>query len=208
MTIKEFFEFIKNEIHTTVFATTDSKGLPVTCIIDIMLTKGEKLYFITAKGKSFYKRLKSAGYVSFSGIKGETTLTSIAVTVKGKVREVGSELLEEVFNENPYMHDIYASEESRKALTVFELYEGEGEYFDLSKKPIDRKFFRFGSQDKVIRRGYFINKTCTMCGNCLEVCPSDCIKKGTPFFIEQEHCLHCGNCFDICQINAVEKLGD
>ena len=35
------------------------------------------------------------------------------------------------------MHTIYPTEESMKALTVFQIYEGNGEWFDLSKKPID-----------------------------------------------------------------------
>lgn len=33
-------------------------GLPVTCAIDMMDSDGNSLYFLTAKGKSFYERLK------------------------------------------------------------------------------------------------------------------------------------------------------
>ena len=36
MDIREYFNCIVNQIHTTVVATTDDRGLPVTCAIDIM----------------------------------------------------------------------------------------------------------------------------------------------------------------------------
>lgn len=39
---------------------------------------------------------------------------------------------------------------SRGALTVFQLYEGDGEWFDLSKKPIERFSFTIGgAQEKI-----------------------------------------------------------
>ena len=46
------------------------------------------------------------------------------------------------------MFEIYPTEESRKALTVFQIYEGSGEWFDLSKKPIERASFTFGDNPK------------------------------------------------------------
>ena len=48
---------------------------------------------------------------------------------------------------NRYMHTIYPTEESMKALTVFQIYEGTGEWFDLSKKPIERASFAFGCEE-------------------------------------------------------------
>ena len=33
-------------------------------------------------------------------------------------------------NSNPYMNEIYPTEESRRALTVFQIYEGTGEWFN------------------------------------------------------------------------------
>ena len=40
-------------------ATTDDDGKPVTCAIDIMDFDADGLYFLTAKGKSLYSRLKT-----------------------------------------------------------------------------------------------------------------------------------------------------
>lgn len=96
------------------------------------------LYFMTAKGKNLYDRLKAQGRLTFTGMKGESTMSCVAVSVRAKVCEIGTDYLEKLFEKNPYMHEIYPSEESRKALTVFQIYKGTGEWFDLSKKPIER----------------------------------------------------------------------
>ena len=63
-------------------------------------------------------------------------MSSVAVSIRGKVRDLGHDKIPELFKKNPYMHQIYPTEESMKALTVFQIYEGTGEWFDLSKKPI------------------------------------------------------------------------
>ena len=36
MQTKEYLEYIVDHIHSTVFATVDSQGHPVTCAIDMM----------------------------------------------------------------------------------------------------------------------------------------------------------------------------
>lgn len=54
MAAKEYLQILKNEIHSTVFATLDKNGHPHTRVIDIMLVDNDSLYFITAKGKVFY----------------------------------------------------------------------------------------------------------------------------------------------------------
>lgn len=48
METKDYLRILKDEIHSTVMATIDEKGRPVTRVIDIMLTDENSLYFITA----------------------------------------------------------------------------------------------------------------------------------------------------------------
>lgn len=134
MTSIECLAYIVNEIHSTVFATVDKHGNPITCAIDIMDYDEKGLYFLTARGKSFYDRLKNHSLIAFTGMKGQDTLSSIAVSVQGKVQEIGSDRLASLFEKNSYMSEIYPTVESRNALTVFQIYEGTGEWFDLSKK--------------------------------------------------------------------------
>lgn len=205
METKDYFSFLVNEIHTTVVATVDDEGLPVTAAIDMMDYDENSLYFLTAKGKGFYDRLAKRGFLAFTALKGEDTMSSVALSVRGKVREPGYGKIPELFEKNPYMHEIYPTEESMHALTVFQIYEGTGEWFDLREKPIERASFTFGGAEKKTE-GYFITDACIGCGSCAAVCPQSCINTDSiPHVIAQEHCLHCGNCFEACPAGAVER---
>ena len=202
---ESYFRYLVNEIHTTVVATIDDEGLPVTAAIDMMDCDADGLYFLTAKGKSFYDRLKKRGFLAFTGIKGEDTMSSVAVSVRGKVRELGFDRISDLFQKNPYMNEIYPTASSREALTAFQIYEGTGEWFDLSKKPIERASFVFGGE-KEKTEGYFITDSCTGCQSCVEVCPQQCITADDiPLVINQANCLHCGNCLTVCPAGAVER---
>ena len=202
---EKYFRYLVEEIHTTIVATVDDEGLPVTAAIDMMDYDEDGLYFLTAKGKSFYDRLGKREFLALTAIKGEDTMSSVAVSVRGKVREIGYGMIPELFEKNPYMHEIYPTEESMHALTVFQIYEGTGEWFDLSKKPIERASFTFGGSQKK-EEGYFITDACIGCGSCVAVCPQQCIDTSDiPHVIRQENCLHCGNCMSACPVGAVEK---
>ncbi|MBQ6359538.1 MAG: 4Fe-4S binding protein [Lachnospiraceae bacterium] len=200
-----YLRYLVDEIHTTIVATVDDECLPVTAAIDMMDSDGNSLYFLTAKGKSFYDRLKKRQYLALTALKGEDTMSSVAVSLRGKVRELGYERIPELFEKNPYMKTIYPTLESMQALTVFQIYEGTGEWFDLSKKPIERASFTFGGAEKKAE-GYFITDACIGCESCIEVCPQKCIiNKNIPYMIMQDHCLHCGNCLTACPVSAVKK---
>ena len=205
MKTADYLSFIVNEIHTTVVATVDDEGLPVTAAIDMMDCDENSLYFLTAKGKGFYDRLTKRGFLALTAMKGKDTMSSVAVSIRGKVRELGYERIPALFEKNPYMKEIYPTEDSMKALTVFQIYEGTGEWFDLSKKPVERATFTFGGTSEK-PEGYFITEACIGCGSCAAVCPQNCIETDSiPLIIEQEHCLHCGNCMEACPVGAVER---
>lgn len=203
----DYLKYLVEEIHSTVMATVDKSGLPVTCAIDMMDYDENGLYFLTAKGKNLYERLKQKGYVALTGMKGNDTLSCVAVSVSGKAQEIGNEPLDILFEKNTYMKEIYPTKETRKALTVFRIYEGNAEWFDLSKKPIERGSFTFGDGQE-INEGYEIGDNCVGCKACETVCPQNCIDFGTvPAKIIQNNCLHCGNCMTVCSNNAIIKRG-
>lgn len=207
MTTMDIFNILQGEIHSVVFATLDKDGLPQTCVIDLMLADESGLYFLTAKGKSFYDRLTARPFAAISGMKGGSTLSTVAISLRGAVRDAGKERLEEIFEKNPYMKKIYPTEKSREVLTVFHLFKGEGEYFDLSQLPPCRQSFSFGGES-VRERGYRINADkCIGCQGCRNVCPQGCVSNTIPRTIDRAHCIHCGSCFRICPVGAVEKLG-
>lgn len=210
----DFLKILKNDIHTTIMATVDGEGHPVTRVIDVMLSDDKTLYFITAKGKEFYRQLMEQRFVSISGTCGgegmdkkEASVHMKAISVRGTVKNIGSQRLAEVFEKNPYMNEIYPDAVSRKALEVFCITEGTGEFFDLSAKPIQRESFTVGLQEGNVEKkpgGYQITDACTGCKSCMKICPQKCIDAdGVPLKIRQEHCLHCGNCMAVCPFGAV-----
>lgn len=205
MKAQDYFSFITNQVHSVVFATVDEEGRPVSCAIDIMDCDDSGLYFLTAKGKRFYQRLKANENVAFTAMKGEDTLSCVAVSVQGKAKEIGPDKLPELFRKNPYMEKLYPDVRSRSALTVFKIYAGTGEWLDLSRVPIERSGFSFGdAQTK--ENGYFVTDACIGCKLCYSRCPQKCIEiTQKPVVIQQEHCLHCGNCYEICPARAIVR---
>ena len=205
MEAQKYLRYLVDEIHTVIVATVDDEDLPVTAAIDMMDCDEEGLYFLTAKGKGFYDRLVRRGFMALTALKGEDTMSSVAVSVRGRVRELGPAKIPDLFERNPYMYQIYPTEESREAFTAFQVFEGTGEWFDLSKKPIERASFSFGGAQER-HEGYFITDGCIGSGSCAEVCPQDCIvTDAVPHVIQQDHCLHCGNCMAACPAGAVER---
>ncbi|MBO5484676.1 MAG: 4Fe-4S binding protein [Lachnospiraceae bacterium] len=210
----DYLQVLKNDIHTTIMATIDGEGHPVTRVIDVMLVDDKTLYFITAKGKEFYRQLMEQRFVSISGACGgegmdkkEASIHMSAISIRGTVQNIGSQRLEEVFEKNPYMYEIYPDVASRKALEVFCITKGTGEFFDLSTKPIRRERFAVGLQKRKGEKrsnGYYITDACIGCKACFKVCPQKCIEADSvPFKIRQENCLHCGNCMVTCQFGAI-----
>lgn len=135
-------------------------------------------------------------------------MSCVAVSVRGKVEESGNEMLSLLFEKNSYVNEIYPTEQSRTALAVFRIYGGTGEWFDLSKKPVERAGFSFGGA-AVTNEGYFVSDDCIGCKLCYSKCPQKCIDiSAKPAVIKQENCLHCGNCFEICPVRAIVKEGN
>lgn len=201
----KYLEYLVKNIHTTIVATVDDEGNPYTAAIDMMDYDENGIYFLTAKGKNFYNRLKNKGYIALTGIKGKNTMSIVSISIRGKVREIGPKLLQTLFEKNQYMNEIYPNKESREILTVFQIYKGTGEWFDLSKLPIDRVDFSFGG-DMIVEEGYYITDKCTGCKECYTRCPQKCMDvTQIPFSIRQNNCIRCGNCYDVCDFYAIHR---
>lgn len=200
MTAKECLQILR-EIKDVAFATTDLNGSPQVRIIDVMLVENNKLYFCTARGKSFYEELMLKNETSIVGINKNYQM----IRLKGKVEKLANQhkWIDKIFNENPSMSSVYPGE-SRYILEPFCIANGWIEFFDLSKEPIYRKSFPMG-EGKVEEKGFFITKGCIGCGKCSDTCPQKCITKNEKYEIHQDNCLHCGLCFELCPVGAVER---
>lgn len=202
MEMIHFLEILTEDIHSVVVATLNAKGQPETRVIDMMLYDEQGLYFLTARGKSFYCQLTQQGYVSLSGTKAKR-----AVRVDGKVRSIGHEKLSKIFTHNPYMAKIYPGD-TREVLEVFQLYEGTGEFFDISDPAhIERGTFAIGKATAAAT-GYQVSEACIGCRRCLSVCPQACIAIGKDgrAKIDAAHCLSCGRCVEVCPIQTIRRF--
>ncbi len=169
MTTTDYLKLLVEEIHSTTVATIGADGHPQTRIIDMMYYDEEGVYFRTAKGKAFYDQLMEQQYVAISATKDK-----IAVSLRGKIKNIGKKNLDIMFEKNPYMKKIYPGN-TKDAIEVFQLYEAQGEYFDISDPSnIVRDTIIIGKVG-LVQTGYYIGRDCIGCKLCYSVCPQKCI---------------------------------
>lgn len=193
-----YLKMLVEDFHSATVATLAADGYPQTRVIDMMLYDERGVYFLTARGKAFYAQLMEQGFVAASATAGKR-----AVSLRGRVRNIGGERLDEIFSKNAYMRELYPGD-TRSALEVFHIYEAQGEFFDISDPAhVRREAFTIGGA-AAVRGGYYVGEGCVGCGLCLSVCPQSCIDAAvTPVIIDQNRCLHCGSCAEICPQRAV-----
>ena len=157
MTKNDYLRLLVEETHSAAVATIDKDGHPQLRIIDMMLWDEQGVYFLTARGKAFYEQLLEQGYIALTAVRDKRS-----VSMRGKIRSVGTERLAEIFAKNPYMQSIYPGD-TRSALEVFCLYEADGEYFDISDPAhIVRDSFTIGREAQEAP-GYYVGEGCIGC---------------------------------------------
>ena len=163
-----------------------------------MIVEKDKLYFCTGRGKDFYRQLMKRPDVAVTGLNKDFQM----VRLSGKAEKLADQKhwIDRIFEENPVMNGVYG------------------------KNPIYRESFVFGSAEASREapqntgkeaqichapreKGFLITDVCIGCGKCMRACPQQCITKGIPFLIHQEHCLHCGLCFENCPVQAIVRRG-
>lgn len=186
------------------FATVNRKGEPRIRNISAIRYEPDTLYFFTAKGKDFCRELLEDGRVQVLGYTRYKEMIRLSAKAIPAPQEEQQKWIDVIFAEQPYLSNVYPGETRNVAGIIFQIKDGEIEYFNLGVNPIFRGSYVLGN-GRPSPRGYQITDRCIGCGKCTQNCPQRCILPGTPFMIQQEHCLHCGNCHTVCPAGAVER---
>ena len=105
------------EIKSITFATVNN-GQPAARIIDVMLVEEDGLYFLTARGKAFYKQLAANQRIAICGM----DANYVSVRVIGDIQFCNNRnIIDNIFKHNPMMNDLYPGEK-RDILEGFHLY--------------------------------------------------------------------------------------
>jgi len=190
-------QFLRELKSVSVASSAGNK--PYSRIIDVMLHEGEKLYFVTARGKHFYKQLKDNPFIAVTGMSN----SYVTVRASGPIEFIGEEYRERIFNENRVLSEIYPRETS-EILEVFCMTKCRGEVFDLSTNQPKRERFSYGYDTEPDPAGYFITDECTVCGACIDTCPTSAISVGDIYVIDGSLCLECGRCAEVCSFDAIQ----
>jgi uncharacterized pyridoxamine 5'-phosphate oxidase family protein/ferredoxin len=160
------------EVKSVAVATLNS-GTPDVRIADVMLAERDGLYFITARGKPYYRQIRENPKLAICGM----DKNYVSVRVVGDIQFCNDRnTVDKIFEHNPI--------------------------FDLSMEPPLRTRFAFGGET-VNPPGYLITDKCTACGLCLDACPVGVISEGKVYLIDGSHCLECGRCAEVCPEDAI-----
>ncbi len=186
------------------FATVDAEGAPQIRNISAIHYEPDRMLFFTAKGKAFCGELLTDGRIQVLGYTKYKEMIRLSAKAVPAPEDEQEKWMDTIFAEQPYLKNVYPGDTRKLAGIVFEIKDGEMEYFNLGVNPIFRECYCLGAGN-ITPKGYVISENCIGCGRCRNNCPQRCIEPGKPYRIQQNHCLHCGNCLAVCPAGAVEK---
>ncbi|MRI84793.1 pyridoxamine 5'-phosphate oxidase family protein [Aerococcaceae bacterium WS4759] len=133
MNAEKYLSILQDKIGAAVFATVDENQQPDSRYINVGVANEKGVFFMTSPSSNFYKQLEANGHISITGMAKADGEIEV-IRIKGAIRPLGQDMLEEVLKDNPYVKDVYPDEEKRKDVQVFQVYKGTGNYMHLQKR--------------------------------------------------------------------------
>jgi uncharacterized pyridoxamine 5'-phosphate oxidase family protein/Pyruvate/2-oxoacid:ferredoxin oxidoreductase delta subunit len=189
-------------IATVSMATVGEDGSPHIRTISVMHIENESIYFLTARGKSFYHELQQSKKVAVLGLSRFNEMIRLNGEPELLPKDEQGKWLSLILAENPYLKNVYPGD-TIEALEVFCIRNGGIEYFNFGVHPIIRESYVIGNFI-LGKEVYYITNKCIGCGTCIQHCPQGSIISGTPYQIVQKNCLSCGLCQEKCPISIIE----
>lgn len=141
---QEFLDFAVKQIHNVDVATTHH-GEPSAQVCDLLLNKNGKLYITTSSQNPFFQDLINQPKVIVNGYKGNGTMDSCGFSIRGTIKNVEHQYIDEIFEKNPYLNEIYADDvtAAKEDLRVLEITPQNASYLDHRTHPVFVRKFEF-----------------------------------------------------------------
>ncbi len=194
---RKAFELIKD---TSFFPTATVNGNePENRLIDYNMLPDGKLYFMTSKGKPFYRQLCANPVIAINSAVDSLYSLKLKAWVK-EIPPTDKWVWDEFFKLNPGTVKMYRK--NFDLVSVFLLEKGWGEMFHLyAEEKIRRLRFGFGGMEPRPLT-YYITDRCTGCGSCRDNCVEEAIHFGDDgkCYIRYQDCDDCGICYTRCPL--------
>ena len=110
-----------------------------------MLNKNGKLYIATSSQNPSFQDLINQPKVIINNYKGNGTMDSCGFSIRGTIKNINHQYIDEIFEKNTYLNEIYADdiEAAKEDLRVLEIIPQSADYLDHRTTPIFMRKFEF-----------------------------------------------------------------
>ncbi len=202
------FHYLKMQGGRVSIATIKN-GRPESRIISLQRMSDHSVYFMTSRGKPFYRQLTQHPYIAASSLLDDT---HHCIRISAQVEEcTDPAVYQEYAQKNPGTMTMYRN--NTDIIVLFKLLKGNGEILHLYRDDMVRRLrFAFGGTEPEPLT-YSITDACTGCGLCYENCAEHSIYRSQDgkYHIRSMDCDDCGICYTKCPLAGtalVSRLTD
>ncbi len=191
------FEYLRAQGGRVSIATVRD-GRPDSRIISLQQMTDGNIYFMTSRGKPFYRQVKEFPYIAASSLLEDT---HHSIRLRARAEECTDEAIyREYAEKNPGTMAMYRY--NTALIALFRLESGSGEILHLYRDDMVRRLrFGFGGE-KPDPMTYYISEACNGCGQCFDNCAEQAIYQSADgrYHIREMDCDDCGICYSKCPL--------